>query len=57
MEKLKLFGQKIFQSPQLRRQTFFTLLIFLATRFLAHVYLPLVDIARLKQVFANDDFS
>ena len=56
MEKLKLFGQKIFQSPQLRRQTFFTLLIFLATRFLAHVYLPLVDIARLKQVFANDDF-
>ena len=57
MEKLKLFGQKIFQSPQLQRQTFFTLLIFLATRFLAHVYLPLVDIARLKQVFANDDFS
>ena len=56
MEKLKLFGQKIFQSPQLRRQTFFTLLIFLATRFLAHVYLPLVDIARLKKVFANDDF-
>lgn len=56
MDKVKAFCRKIYLSKELRKKTFFTLLIFLATRFLAHVYLPLVNVESLKQVFANDEF-
>ncbi len=45
-----------FKSPELRNKILFILFIFLVFRFLAHVPVAGVDVAQLKNIFANNQF-
>ncbi len=47
---------KSFKSPELRNKILFILFIFLVFRFLAHVPVAGVDVAQLKNIFANNQF-
>jgi preprotein translocase subunit SecY len=56
---LKIARQKIkavFQTPELRRKLFFTGLIILVFRLLAHVPVPGVNVAALQALFAGNQF-
>jgi len=56
---LKIARQKIkavFQTPELRRKLFFTGLIILVLRLLAHVPVPGVNVAALQALFAGNQF-
>jgi preprotein translocase subunit SecY len=56
---LKIARQKIkavFQTPELRRKIFFTGLIILVFRLLAHVPVPGVNVAALQALFAGNQF-
>ncbi|KKU18341.1 MAG: Protein translocase subunit SecY [Candidatus Pacebacteria bacterium GW2011_GWB1_47_8] len=46
----------IFTHPELRRKLLFTAGIFLIFRLLAHIPVPGVDVARLQQLFAGNQF-
>lgn len=50
--KLKL----LFQDPQLKRKTLFTLFIFLAFRFFAFLPVPAIDLPKLKILFSQNQF-
>ena len=50
--KLKL----LFQDPQLKRKTLFTLFIFLAFRFFAFLPVPAIDLPKLKVLFSQNQF-
>ncbi len=56
MQKLLDFLQKVAQTKELRSKLLFTAGIFLVYRFLAHVPVPSVDIARLKLLFESNQF-
>lgn len=55
LEKVKLLGEA-FKIPQIKKKLFFTLLIFLAYRFIAHIPLPGVDTSLLKTFFSQNQF-
>lgn len=52
MEKLKL----LFQDPQLKKKTFFTLFLFLAFRIFAFLPVPAINLTALKNLFAQNQF-
>ena len=56
MQRFIALFQKIASSAQLRKKLFFTALIFLVFRILAHIPLPGVDIDRLEQLFSGSQF-
>lgn len=56
---LKKIGEKIkllFRDPEIRRKIIFTLGIFLAFRLFAFLPVPAIDIAKLKSLFAQNQF-
>lgn len=56
LKKIQQAINKLFSSKKLKQKLFFTLAIFLIFRLLAHIPLPAVDIARLQQIFSNNQF-
>ena len=48
--------QAIFSNQALKKKLIFTLVIFALTRFLAHIPVPVVDVERLKLIFASNEF-
>jgi len=56
LEKLTAKLQTIFANKELRTKLIFTAAVFLIYRLLAHVPVPAVDIARLQQLFENNQF-
>lgn len=48
--------QAIFANQALKKKLIFTLVIFALTRFLAHIPVPVVDVERLKLIFASNEF-
>jgi preprotein translocase subunit SecY len=56
---LKKIREKIsllFKDPQIKRKIYFTLMIFLFFRFFAFLPVPAIDIAKLKALFATNQF-
>lgn len=51
-DKLKL----LFKDPELKRKTLFTLFIFFAFRFFAFLPVPAIDLIKLKELFAQNQF-
>jgi len=51
-DKIKL----LLRDPQLKRKTFFTLFIFLAFRIFAFLPVPAIDLPKLKDLFAQNQF-
>lgn len=56
LEKIQQAFIKLFSSQQFKQKLFFTLGIFFVFRLLAHIPLPAVDINKLQQIFANNQF-
>nr|HPR13912.1 preprotein translocase subunit SecY [Candidatus Woesebacteria bacterium] len=48
--------QAIFANQALKKKLIFTLVIFAITRLLAHIPVPIVDVERLKLIFAGNEF-
>jgi len=51
-DKIKL----LFKDPELKRKTLFTLFIFLAFRIFAFMPIPAIDLPRLRELFAGNQF-
>ncbi len=56
MKKALHFFETLLTTPVLRRKLYFTALIFLAFRLLAHIPIPGVDLVQLKAIFASSQF-
>ena len=48
--------QAIFSNQKLKKKLIFTLAVFAVTRILAHIPVPIVDVARLRLIFASNQF-
>lgn len=56
MKQLQSLFSTLRSNRELQRKLWFTLIIFLVFRLLAHIPVPSVDIAQLQQLFANNQF-
>ncbi|MGB9882912.1 MAG: preprotein translocase subunit SecY [Microgenomates group bacterium] len=56
MKKILEKINQIFQDQQLRKKVIFTLFIFLAFRFFAFLPVPIIDLNRLRALFAGNQF-
>lgn len=56
LEKILAKIQAIFSNQQLKKKLLFTLAIFVVSRVLTHVPVPIVDVIQLKYLFASNQF-
>lgn len=56
LKKIQAAIQKIFATKELKQKLLFTALIFFVFRLLAHIPLPAIDVDRLQQIFAGNQF-
>ncbi len=56
LEQIKTKIQAIFANQALKKKLIFTLVIFAITRLLAYIPVPVVDLERLKLIFASNEF-
>lgn len=56
LEQIKTKIQAIFANQALKKKLIFTLVIFAITRLLAYIPVPVVDVERLKLIFASNEF-
>ncbi len=56
MKKILEKINQVFSDPELKRKVLFTLFIFLAFRLFAFLPVPVIDLAKLKSLFASNQF-
>ncbi|MBI5127593.1 preprotein translocase subunit SecY [Candidatus Roizmanbacteria bacterium] len=56
MKKILEKINQVFNDPELKRKVLFTLFIFLAFRLFAFLPVPVIDLAKLKSLFASNQF-